>query len=215
MFILILLFSLIFNPNEDELKQEVQNYLQKNLSYEKFEFEIISKPKIEKEEIKIDEKRELRLAGNLAYVPVNLVLKNNSTQSYLTIRLKLYKQVLVTKENIKKGSELLQNQFEKKLFDVSSLRGKAISDFEKLNGLKSKFNLKKNEVLTENDVEQIPILKSGDKVLAILQKGSVVISFDAIAKQSGSIGDLIRIISSDKKQFKAKVIDNLSVSIIE
>ena len=43
----------------------------------------------------------------------------------------------------------------------------------------------------------------------------MVVTFDAFSRQDGIPGGVITIISKDKKQYKAKVVDSHNVTIIE
>jgi len=61
----------------------------------------------------------------------------------------------------------------------------------------------------------MPIMLSGGKVNAHAISGNVVVSIEAFARQDGAEGDVIRIITKEKKIFKARVIDGLNVQILE
>ncbi len=218
MYLIVAIFFLFFGFNENDFQKDIQKYLEEKLNqFEKIEFEISSLPKnLEKESIEIDNSREFRLAGSNFYLPV-LISENQKaqTQSLISLKVKLFKKVLVAKENIQRGIELNPNLFEEKLMNVADLKSVPVYEKENLKEFKTRLNIKFGEILTESLIEDIPVVKRGEKVLAILKKGNVVVSFDAIARQDGTKNEIIRIVSSEKKMFKAKVIDNSSVSIVE
>ena len=64
-------------------------------------------------------------------------------------------------------------------------------------------------------VEQIPDVKHGDRVTAIFNKGIVNISFDAIARTEGVIGDVIKVKTAENKMYKAEVLNYQTVKVIE
>jgi len=61
----------------------------------------------------------------------------------------------------------------------------------------------------------LPLIKSGDKINVSTIRGSVIVTADAIARQDGRLGEVIRIVTKNNKQFKAKVIDSNNVILVE
>jgi len=96
-----ILLALVFGSNSFE--NELKSYLNQKLSpYEKFEYEIVKLPN-NSSKILIDKTKDFRLSKNYGYVPVKIFRSKNECQSsVLTIKLKLYKKVFVTKSIIKK-----------------------------------------------------------------------------------------------------------------
>jgi len=64
-------------------------------------------------------------------------------------------------------------------------------------------------------IEQIPDVEIGDRVEAIFNNKSVNISFNVTARSEGISGGVIKVKRDDKKIFKARVINNSTVKIIE
>ena len=64
-------------------------------------------------------------------------------------------------------------------------------------------------------IEKIPDIKVGDRIEAYFINNSVAISFDATSRSEGSVGSIIKIKSDDQRIFKAKVLNNSTVKIIE
>ena len=46
-------------------------------------------------------------------------------------------------------------------------------------------------------------------------RGNVIIQTDVVSKQEGSVGDIISVHTMENKIFKAKVVDNNNVIIVE
>lgn len=219
MLLICYILSFLLNFSGSLSNDEIRVYLKDNLKgYEKFEFETVSCPRIKfKENIKIDKNKEFKLTGNTAYIPVS-ISENNSkltTASFITVRVKLYRKVYIAKSSIRRGQELKINDFQTIIADVANIRGKIIDENFLLSSYKSKFNIDEREILTEELIEPIPVIKRGNKVFAYSITGNVVISMEAAARQDGSIGEVIRIVTPDKKVFKAKVLDSLNVNIIQ
>ncbi|MDP4172802.1 MAG: flagellar basal body P-ring formation chaperone FlgA [Bacteroidota bacterium] len=220
--ILLLIFSFLFAAAlqaDPILQKNIENYLKEQLKgYEKFEFELVSSPATKpSDKISIDQDRQFRLSGNMAYVPVKIysIDGRNSSSSLLSVRVKLYKMIFVATTAIKYGTELKESNFVQKLSDVAQLRGLPVEDLKEISSTKSKFNIREGDILTKESIQPLPLIRNGEKVVAIFSSGNLSITLDAAARQDGAKGDIIRIVTPDKKLFKAKVVDENSVIIQE
>ncbi|MGE5432468.1 MAG: flagellar basal body P-ring formation chaperone FlgA [Syntrophomonadaceae bacterium] len=217
--ILYLLFFLVFSfQTTDTLKEEIEKFLAKKITgLEKIEFEIASKPVSPAGgTIKVDTLKDLKITGGLAYIPVIVTTKDQAvSQSFVSLKLSLYKKVLVSKKPLAIGSELKADDFELKTLDVAKLRGVPVCEIKEIMGTRAKFNIREGEALISEKLQAMPVVKRGDSVRAFELRGNVEISMDATARQDGSIGEVIRVLTSDKKIFRARVIDQFSVNIIE
>lgn len=77
----------------------------------------------------------------------------------------------------------------------------------------SKFSLKSDTILTQNDVELLSVVKRDDTVNAFIEDGRISLSFEAVALQDGKEGDTITIKKQDGKELKAKVVGTKRVEI--
>lgn len=214
-----LLLSLVFSfQSSDTLKGEIEKFLAKKLTgYEKIDFEIASKPLTQPgETIAVDTVKEIKVNGSAAYVPVIIVSKDKKvSQSFVSLKLSLYKKVLVSKKLITAGSELKEEDFELQTQDAAKLRGVPVCEKIELAGSRARFNIKEGETLLKEKLQAMPAVKKGSSVTAFILRGNVEISMDALARQDGAVGEVIRIMTPDKKIFRARVIDQFSVNIIE
>ncbi|MDF1611234.1 flagellar basal body P-ring formation chaperone FlgA [Stygiobacter electus] len=192
----------------------MKNYLDKKLSnFEKYEFEIVSLPK-KYLEIKIDEEKSFQLVKNFGYVPVVVRSANNNFQnSVITLKLKLFKKVFVTKKNIQSDELLNEKNLVEKLLDVSQLNGNTFSVTENINEFKSKVNLKENSVLLYEHLKKIPLVSKGNKIILNTGSNGVNISIEAVSRQDGYLGDIISI-QAMNKIYKAKVIDKQNLELV-
>ncbi len=212
--LLLLILPLFFNNSA--LDKQVNNYLSRYLlGYEKFEYEVLSSPKgLSSYELVDDGK--FNIIKNIVYIPVKTTnSKHGNTLSVVSVKVKLFKKVLVAVENIKSKTDLNESMFETRLVDVTSLRGTIINNAEILNSLRSKSFLNRGEILTLEEVESLPVLFSGDEVTAEKNFGSVYVTIQAFAREDGRIGDKIKIKTVDNKQFTAKILSGKKVYIEE
>lgn len=192
----------------------IDNYLKDHLKdFKRFEYEI---PKNYTEKIFPDENREFKLEKNYAYMPVNFILNNGEKkQGIVTLKVKLYDDVLVSIRDIKKNEELSISDFQIEEKEITSLRSEPILDFENIDKYRMRISVSSNTVVEKNMIEQIPDIKIGDNLKAVFNKGVVNISFSAVARAEGIIGDIIKIRTDDKKIFKAEIINFNTVKIVE
>ncbi len=213
--LLLHIFSFIFQA-PDKLNENLDRYLVKELpGYEKIEFKVEKMP-ADFKKIDIQEDSRFNLNGSTAYVPVKVTYKDNHvTQTFLTLNVKLYKSVFVAKDRIDRKKFLGESDFDIRLVDVAGIRGKLVSLDEKINNFRSKTFIRKDDVLTDDLIERIPAILAGDRVKAYFVNGNVSIDFFVNARQDGVEGDVIRVVTPDNRQFKAKIIDSKNVIINE
>lgn len=198
-------------------KADIAGLLRKKLQgYERIDYEIVSSPKLKNNELVVlDEKREIKIASGMGFVPIEIVQGSFRTKAVITLRLKLFKKVAVAINGLKRGEILAAGMLDYKLEDVTSARGEVVEDMTGIIGLRSKGILAPGEILTKESLEAAPIIRTGDAVMAYLQKGSVVVTTEALAREDGYKGKTIRIMTKDKKILRASIIDAFSVKIIE
>ncbi len=193
-------------------------YLKKELKdYNSFSYEVVTLPRsvksLDDKRLAIDDERELRMQKGFAYVPALVKVGSETNKCIVTLKVKLYKDVLVANRKIKKGEAFSPFDFKVEMRDVSLIGGKIVSGKEDLNNYRADITINKGDVLTERMIEAIPLIKRGDEVTVFAQYGSVVVNFPAIAREDGVKGEKIRVIRDDKRMFRAEVVDSKSVII--
>jgi flagella basal body P-ring formation protein FlgA len=213
--ILLFILSLVI-PSSNSFKGELENYLKKNLSeYQNYKYEILQIPESYKK-IELLKPNEFNLSGNMIYVPVHVVDKSGREfRSILSIKLKLYKNVLVAVKEINRKTDLNKNDFIFKEEDITRTKGTPICSTQNINLLRSSVNIKPGDILVRQMTEKIPVVKIGDELNAKYINGNVLVSLNVFSRQEGATGEIITVITQDKKLFKAKVIDSKNVIIIE
>lgn len=74
-------------------------------------------------------------------------------------------------------------------------------------------NLKANQLLTLRQIETMPLVLKGGKVIVEVKNETVIVEFGATAVQEGSLYDIITIQKNDGKRVKAKVIGENRVEL--
>ncbi len=206
--ILYILLLALFNGGSRSVV--LQNYLQTHLKgYDGFSFEVVRKAP---SNFNIDPNREFRRQGRFGYVPI---VEHGNRKTYLTVKLKLFKNCYIARETIKKGEALERDLFETAKVDVAGFVKKPVKFGFRFGKYRSKSIIKKGTVLFGEDVEPVPIVKSGMPVKAKFISGNVMIEFRAIAQQDGWKDRIIKIKAANKKIYSAKVIDSNNVLITE
>ena len=213
-------FLFLFNSTETGFKRQLEDYLYKNLSsYDGFEYEIISGKLDEKNSrLEIIEDVPLLIKGDLAYIQVKLTRNGQELKTIFNLRLKLYKTLLASVREIKKGEQLSVNDFHKIKIDVAHFKGTPFYSADELNEYEAKINISQGTVLVKEIIEKSPIIRPGNKIEAFLERGNVLVSTEAVSKQEGAKGDIIKIeikMNGSRKIIKAKVEDLNKVTIVE
>ncbi|MFH1194310.1 MAG: flagellar basal body P-ring formation chaperone FlgA [bacterium] len=215
----VVILSILFSVKGEN--PSLENYLHKKLEqYNRFEYKIISVPKglsvYDENKLEIFYDGNFKLNGSYAYVPVKLKFdKSASSSSYITLRVNLFADVLVASRDIKKGELLYSNDFVKAEVDVTSLRTEPFIYDEVINEYKARTAISSGTVLEDYMVEKAPLINTGDVVNAILNNGSVTVTFSASARTCGGKGDIIRVSDDSKRIFKVEIIDSKNVKIVE
>ena len=213
--LLVIVFSFLLNTNP-ALKTELDSYLKIQLShYNSWEYEIVRMPENTRK-IEIIKENQLNIQGNMAYVPVKITdSSGRKAKSFLTLRIKLFQKALISTKTIERKMDITGADVSYKLVDVSQLQGTPISSIEEIKSLRSKIHIIPGTVLLKEMMEEIPVVRFGDRVTASVIYGNVLVTTEATAKQDGTVGEIISVVTSDRKEFKAKVIDFKNVSIVE
>lgn len=116
-----------------------------------------------------------------------------------------YIDVFLTKNTIKRGEALSDQNIIKKHIKLEKLKDTPLNSFED-NRLESKKQLTKDAILYKNDVTQKRVVKKGSMVNVSYDEEGIDITFSAKALQDGKLNDIISIQNSSNKTIKARVI---------
>ena len=214
--ILILLISALIGAGNTDFNQELMSYLNKQLAgYSKIEI-VSEKMPNDYKSLKLRPESQININGGYAYIPVDVVSKGGREyQAYISLTLKLYKNVLVATKQINRKDRFSEDDFVLQDVDMTRYNGKPFTSAEGIENYRSKTVLRKGAVLLEENIEEVPVINSGDRVKASAVEGNVIVTIDATALQDGLTGEEIRIVTSENKSLVAKVVDSKNVIIQE
>ena len=120
--------------------------------------------------------------------------------------------VIVTTRAIKRHEKISFNNTKNKTIKFLSFRADPLSDISN-HQYQSKFALESEDILTQNDIEYLSIVRRDEHVNAFIEDGGVSITLDVIAEQDGKEGDVISVRKLDGKKLRAKVVGLKRVDI--
>lgn len=203
-FLLFILFSVSIFAQSFE--QEALKYLQKQFpEFEKIEMQL-QKNFSSDEKIIVDYSRNITLGRGTAIIPVIATKGIKTSSSIVSVKVQLYKKLFVANRNFERKEVLAKSDFETQVVDVTKLNGNPVGLDFLLSDYRVKSFVRNGEILLEEKLEKIPLVSVGDKVNAEVKNGNVTISTEAFARQHGSKGDLIELVSSNKI-IKARIVD--------
>ncbi|MDQ7817332.1 MAG: flagellar basal body P-ring formation chaperone FlgA [Melioribacteraceae bacterium] len=212
--VLLIILNLFSGTAQSD--SDLQKYLTKLFSnYEKFEYQVDYKTNNYSRFI-VDDERESRLNKNILLVPVKLYdKKNNISNSFISIKVKLFRTVLVAAQDIERDEMLSSYQFRRDLRDVTLTKGLPVTYETNLIGSRSKVKIREGSVLVKEMIETIPDVAANERLILHAGKFGVDITVEVSAREKGSIGEIIRVMTDNKKIFTAKIIDKYNVLLIE
>jgi flagella basal body P-ring formation protein FlgA len=209
----LLIIFLTVQITAQSFKDQCFSYLQKTYpEYEKIE--LLSEPDLSNvENIFIDQMRKLTLSRGIAFIPVKITRGNKISSSIISLKVQLFKKVLIALKDIDKKEALGKSMFEEQVMETTRSNGNPIPANFNFEECRTKSFVKKGEILLEEKIEKIPLINSGDKVFAEVRNGNVIVTTEAYARQQGGFGDTIELVSSGNKIIKARIIDATKVIV--
>lgn len=134
-------------------------------------------------------------------------------QVTVVARIKLFTVVAVTAVDVKRGETIGQNNIVMEKKNISAYKDFFVSPDE-LEEMQAKRTMKAGTVLSQNNVESIPVIKRGEKVVIRACFGNVVVTAEGIAREDGGLNESIRVYNTTtKKTMVCMVIDSKTVMI--
>ena len=142
-------------------------------------------------DLKINFTRADRIMGNTSLTiscenPVNW-------QIHLPVRVDIFDDVLVSKTPLVKGQLIDANNVKLKKMKVSSLFNGYFREIVALTGLQAKRNLARNSILTSANLQPRKLVRSGQRVIIVLNLKGLEVKSSGQALQSASLGQLIKV----------------------
>lgn len=140
------------------------------------------------------------------------VIGDDGLRRYLDYSVDATLRVLHAAQNVSRKEVLNGSNAIAKIVPFGSFRDKPLTRFPE-HSCRFRSNLKAGFLLTERNVEELPLVLKNDRVVVVVQNGGVVVEFLAVATQEGSLYDIITIQKRDGKRAKAKVIGENRVEL--
>ncbi len=214
MAVILLIINFLFGSNQfnEQLKKHLDDLFR---DYELYEYEI-AETAVNYSRMEIDLTRETRVNKNYCLVPVILYDRNKrSSQSFISLKVKLYKKVLTANQKIHRGEILSSAYFNESMKEVTSIKGTPLNQLYETSQLKSRVDIRENSVLVKEMTESLPDININERLILHTGQNGVDITTDVTARENGNIGDVIRVVTDQKKIFKAKVFDKYNATLIE
>ena len=148
-------------------------------------------------------------------VPVVFGLSNkNSRSANLWVRVELYKDVVIAREKIRKGSIISQESVTVSNREVALMPDTYFEDIKEVSGKMAKSTINAGSIINIWMLKLQPVISKGSKIKVSVTGSNIVIETEGIALEDGQIGDKIKVRRSDSgKTFDAIVINSESVEV--
>ena len=120
-------------------------------------------------------------------------------------RVKVFKRVPIVKDTIVYGQRFTKSNVNLELRDITYTSNRPI-DFDFLDGKVAKHTLSRGRIVWENDIKREKALRNGDVINVSIGIGNWKISLKGLAKESGFIGDIVKIQNMKSKEMLSGVI---------
>ncbi|MFA7227820.1 MAG: flagellar basal body P-ring formation chaperone FlgA [Melioribacteraceae bacterium] len=213
--LLTILFAFFAGPDKN-FDARLEIYLnQKFEGYAKYEYQIVQLP-VKYSKIEINEEKKSRLTKNYLYLPVKIYDSGSApSNSILTIRVRLFKNVFASSKEIRRNEIIRTDNIEIKLAEVSMYEGRTLSEAEDLTNYRSRTLIKPGTIITPDMIEPLPAVFKGDKLKLHTGNTGVDVSVEVVARQDGSVGEIISVYSGGNKLYKGRVVDKNTITLVE
>ena len=175
------------NPDWAKLKMEIQFGLNRKVSERLASYG--DKVKLEVPEIYPNSK----ITGGMI-LPLQ-VLEDGVERERIFIRtsIKVFKDIVVAKKNLKKGTAVKTGDVELKECDILEVRGDYFSQAASLSNKEAESYIPAGTVVTINMIRQIPVVAKNEKVKILVKDSGIRVEAEGVAQEDGMIGDSIKI----------------------
>jgi flagella basal body P-ring formation protein FlgA len=121
---------------------------------------------------------------------------------------------VVTVHQIEQGATILTPDLTLQKREITQNSRTAVKTIEDVVGKKARTTLRANQPIRADQIEKVPVIKSGQMVTIIAENDVLKISVSGTAHSSGAVGDIIRVQNlTSLKEIPARVIDASTVQV--
>lgn len=134
----------------------------------------------------------------------------------LRIETEIFHLVVVTKKAVEKGDKFTSANVALVRVPTSKIIPGCLQKTESVLGRTASYALPSGALLRLSEINDPPVIRRGQLIQAIVQKGNIELSIEARALVDGKAGDSIQVVNTDSgKVLHGKVLDEKSVLIDE
>ena len=121
---------------------------------------------------------------------------------------------VVTVRQIEHGTVITADDLALQKRELTQNSHLGIRSIDEVAGKKARATLRANQPVRADQIERVPLIKSGQMVTIVAENGVIKISVSGKAHSSGAAGDIIRVQNlTSLKEIPAKVIDGSTVQV--
>lgn len=140
------------------------------------------------------------MVGNV-FLSVNVIVDKKIIETVpVTIKVRAFKDVLVSRKTLTRGQTIRSSHFEMRRREITRCRKEIIENFDDISKMVPKRSIRSQQIISADMFEYPDLIKKGEIVKIILKSGSLTITTKGIALNNGRHGDMIRIKNIDTKR---------------
>lgn len=220
---LLLIFAGTANVvSPDEIKSVVREYVLSHLdsSLRKdavVEFRSLPEPiRLSHSEytLRVGSESTPRLRGNVS-LPVEIVSEGKiQRRAMVSIRVTTFGNALAAKHQLERHTKVSDSDFEVQRMELSSVPDDVVANASQLTGKRTRKVISSGSTLRESALEIAPSVLQDEVVTLIVKTKRVILSTNAIAKEDGLLGSVIKVQKiNSHERIEAKVVGEHTVEI--
>jgi len=130
------------------------------------------------------------------YFPLKVVLQEGSggVRSIATsVFVRFYKDVLVAQDKVKSRNPVMPSDFEIQRMEIGKIVGTPVEEFQDLEGMRSSRTISRGKILTHEMLEEIPVIRRGERVRIVYKSGTLTVESYGIARRDAVEGEMIEV----------------------
>ena len=147
----------------------------------------------------INKGRHLKVGGYQTYEVEFSVDGRLARKVSVRTYIKIYKDVVVAKDTIKRNQVIAEKDLLKTRRNVDRMPAEYVTDVNEIIGKVASRAINPNEVIHGNSVAQAPVIKTGDQILIVYESPNLKLTAPGISLQDGVRGDRIKVSNLDSK----------------
>jgi flagella basal body P-ring formation protein FlgA len=133
----------------------------------------------------------------------------------LLAQIEVYKDVLVAKKYIKKGTIVQKDDLKIEMRDIANFSQNYMDDYDQAVGKITRFSIPEGRIVFDYLIKSLPVVNRGEMVKILVKLPNLIVETYGIALEEGQIGDNIKVRREDsKKSFQALIISSSEVEVL-